>query len=79
MDISANDLQCSLTSSELETQRKQLIPGLFQRAEKVDDIANGLRFTFAAEPKLISELAALIEKERLCCSFLTLSPACRRK
>jgi len=67
----AGDLACSLTPKELDAQRKQLIPGLFQRAEKVEDIPGGIRFRFAHKPKLVAELAALIEKERVCCSFLS--------
>ena len=62
---------CTLTPDELNAQRKQLIPGLFQKAEKVEDIPNGLRFRFAHKPKLVTELATLIEKERVCCSFLS--------
>lgn len=70
-DEPADELACSLTPGELNAQRKQLIPGLFQRAERVEDIPNGLRFRFANKPKLVTELAALIEKERVCCSFLS--------
>jgi hypothetical protein len=65
------EMTCSLTPKELNAQRKQLIPGLFQRAEKVEDLPNGLRFRFGHRPKLVAELAALIEKERVCCSFLS--------
>lgn len=70
-DASSDETTCSLTPGELNVQRKQLIPGLFQRAEKIEDITNGLRFRFAHKPKLVTELAALIEKERVCCSFLS--------
>jgi hypothetical protein len=65
------DLACRLSPDELNAQRKQLIPGLFQRADKVEDIPNGIRFRFTHRPKLVTELASLIEKERVCCSFLT--------
>ena len=62
---------CSLSANELNAQRSQLIPGLFHRAEKVDAIPNGLSFRFAHQANLVTELAALIEKERVCCSFLS--------
>lgn len=62
---------CNLTPTQLKAQRQQLIPGLFQRAEQVEDIPNGIRFRFAHKPRLVTELAALIEKERVCCSFLS--------
>lgn len=62
---------CSLTPDQLHAQRDQLIPGLFRRAEKTEEIANGIRFHFVHKPKLVSELATLIETERVCCSFLS--------
>jgi hypothetical protein len=67
----ADELTCSLAPDQLNAQRKQLIPGLFQLAEQVEDIPDGIRFRFAHQPKLVAELAALIEKERVCCSFLS--------
>jgi hypothetical protein len=70
-EASDDELACRLTPDELNTQRKQLIPGLFQRAERVEDIPTGLRFRFSHQPKLVTDLAALIEKERVCCSFLS--------
>jgi hypothetical protein len=68
---SEDEPACSLTPAQLKAQRQQLIPGLFQRAEMVEDIPNGIRFRFAHQPKLVTELAVLIEKERVCCSFLS--------
>ena len=59
---------CSLSANELNAQRNQLIPGLFHRTEKVDTILNGLSFRFAHQANLVTALAALIEKERVCCS-----------
>lgn len=67
----SSEMTCTLTSDQLSAQRKQLLPNLFQRAEQVEDIPNGLRFRFAHRPGLVTELAAIIEKERVCCSFLS--------
>jgi hypothetical protein len=67
----SGELTCSLTPEELEAQREQLIPGLFKRAEKVEDIPDGLRFRFRHRPQLVAELAAVVERERVCCSFLS--------
>lgn len=50
---------CSLTSDRLHAQRDQFIPGLFRRAEKTEDIPNGIRFRFAHKPQLVSDLARL--------------------
>jgi hypothetical protein len=61
---------CSLSPKELAARRHELIPGLFARADKVSDIPGGLRFNFAADPKLLPDLARVIGQEQDCCSFL---------
>lgn len=61
---------CELSPDQLAKRRLQLIPGLFQRAQQVEDISNGLRFTFTSEPGLLADLAKIMEQERDCCSFL---------
>ncbi|OYW25101.1 MAG: hypothetical protein B7Z55_00350 [Planctomycetales bacterium 12-60-4] len=62
---------CRLSPDQLNARRKELLPGLFQRAERVEDMPNGVRFSFAHKAGLVTELAALIETERVCCSFLS--------
>ena len=66
----ASNLSCSLTPEQLAVRRQELIPGLFKRAEQVNDIPSGIRFRFAAEPGLLTDLARVIEQEQDCCSFL---------
>jgi hypothetical protein len=66
-DIGAS---CKLSPAQLAARRHELIPGLFQRAKKVDDIPNGLRFHLASAPGLLSDLARIMEREQDCCSFL---------
>ena len=61
---------CTLTPAQLAARRQELIPGLFKRAQLVSNIPSGIRFRFAGEPKLLSDLARLIEQEQDCCSFL---------
>ena len=51
-------------------RRQELIPGLFARAEKTEDLPNGIRFHFANKRGLLPDLAKLIESEQDCCSFL---------
>ncbi len=70
MPTVATGESCKLSPAELAAHRKELIPGLFARAEKVDDIANGLRFQFVHEQGLLANLARVIEQEQDCCSFL---------
>lgn len=59
-----------MSLDDLKARRAELLPGLFDRAESVTDIPHGVRMRFAHEPGLVTELAALIEKEQACCSFL---------
>lgn len=70
MPAVATGESCKLSPDELAARRKELIPGLFTRAEKVTDIPNGLRFQFANAPRLLSDLSHVIEHEQDCCSFL---------
>jgi hypothetical protein len=64
---------CTLSPKELEARRHELIPGLFKRADKVEDITNGIRFQFASKAGLLADLARLMEQEQNCCSFLRLT------
>ena len=67
------ELSCKLSPAELSARRGQLIPGLFKRADKVEDIENGLRFHFANQAGLLTELAKIMEQEQDCCSFLRIA------
>jgi hypothetical protein len=67
---SVDKVACSLSPAELAARRQQLIPGLFKRADKVEDILNGVRFHFTNEPGLVVDLARIMEQEQDCCSFL---------
>ena len=64
---------CRLSSEELTLRRKDLIPGLFDQARKVEDVPKGLRLEFDAEAGLLARLAQVIEAEQGCCSFLRFS------
>ena len=61
---------CKLSPEQRAARRHELIPGLFQRAEKVEDIPKGLRFRFASKPGLLTDLARIMDQEQDCCSFL---------
>ena len=62
---------CSLSPAQLEARRDELLPGFIERAENVTEIRHGMRLRFTHQPGLITELAALIEQEQTCCSFLS--------
>ena len=61
---------CSLNPEDLKARRDELLPGLFDRAESVTEIAHGIRLRFDLEPGLLTDIAELMEKEQACCSFL---------
>ncbi|MEM7738917.1 MAG: hypothetical protein AAF267_24380 [Deinococcota bacterium] len=69
--VPCDGISCSLSAEELKNHRDDLIPGLFHRSDRVEEITNGFRFMFSRKPNLLIELAELIEKENLCCSFLS--------
>ena len=68
--MSSTGPTCSLSPDQLRERREELLPGLFERADDVSDMPNGLRLRFAAKPGLLAELARIIEQEQTCCSFL---------
>ena len=64
--ISMTEIACTLTSSDLAEQarRWRALP-LLQREETED----GLRLTFAREPRVEEELRALVAVENDCCRW----------
>lgn len=66
----AEEFRCTLTPEQLAERRRELIPGLFDRATMISDIPDGIRFQFAPEPGLLEDLARVIAQEQTCCSFL---------
>ena len=61
---------CKLSPDEFAKRRQELIPGLFKRAERVEDVEDGLLFHFANVPGLLADLVRVMEREQDCCSFL---------
>jgi hypothetical protein len=63
-------IACTLSPDQLRERGDALLPGLMRRAESVTDLPNGLRLRFASRDGLLTELATVMEQERLCCRFL---------
>ena len=61
---------CSLSTDELGARRAQLLPGLVATAERIDDLIDGYRLTFAPTPGVLETIAHVIDAERQCCRFL---------
>ena len=63
-------LACTLSPEQLASRRKDLLPGLFAKADQVDDLPDGFRLRFGYRPGLLAELSHVIEQEKTCCGFL---------
>jgi hypothetical protein len=63
-------IACSLSPDELASRRDQLLPGLIREAEKVTEIENGLRLTFAHSVDALRKIVGVVEQEQRCCTFL---------
>ena len=59
---------CTLTPATIATRKAGLLPGLAQRAERREDMADGLRFKFPADA--LSAILVAVDAERECCRFL---------
>lgn len=66
---------CTLTPTELAERRRGLLPGLLARAAGRESVDDGFRWSFAFEPALLADVAAVIEAEHRCCRFLRFSLA----
>ena len=62
---------CDLTAIPADKREKHLaaIPAIFQAAQDVKELPNGLAFQFQNEPGRFRSLADFIEYEQLCCPF----------
>lgn len=71
LEPAATPVACTLSSADLDTQRKRwrrlAAKALVERAESED----GLRLSFRAEPGVANELHELTAVERQCCAWAT--------
>ena len=63
-------IACTLTPEALRTRREGLLMDLLRRAERREDLDNGLRLEFAPAAETVVLIARVIEAERHCCRFL---------
>jgi hypothetical protein len=61
---------CTLTPETVKTRRSGLLPGLRQRAERLEPIHDGYRLRFAPSADVLAAIAGTIDAERQCCRFL---------
>jgi hypothetical protein len=63
-------IACTLTPEALRTRRDGLLMDLLRRAERREDLVDGLRLEFAPSAETITLIARAVEAERHCCRFL---------
>lgn len=63
-------IACTLTPEALPTRREGLLMDLVRRAQRREDLSDGLRLTFAPSRETIALIARAVEAERHCCRFL---------
>ena len=63
-------IACTLTPEALRTRREGLLRDLVRRAERRDNLPDGLRLEFAPSAETIALIAQAVEAERHCCRFL---------
>ena len=63
-------IACTLTPEALRTRREGLLMDLVRRAERREDLADGLRLEFTPSEEAIALIARTVEAERHCCQFL---------
>jgi amino-acid N-acetyltransferase len=63
-------IACTLTPSDLEGRRDDLLVGLVKTAERSEATDVGYRFQFAASSEALARIGNVIDAERQCCRFL---------
>jgi hypothetical protein len=63
-------IACSLDAEALKARREGLLAQLVQRACERQEMPEGLRLRFTPDPRLLGDIAEVVNAERLCCRFL---------
>jgi hypothetical protein len=61
---------CTLTPEAVASRREGLLPGLVGRARERQSLEDGYRLTFDPSGETLQAIAAVIDAERQCCSWL---------
>lgn len=61
---------CTLTPDALRARREGLLSDLVRRAERREELPEGLRLRFAATGETLAAVARTVDAERHCCRFL---------
>ncbi len=64
-------IACTLSPEALKARRENLLDTLLGRATERTEIADGVRLRFAADARILGEIARTVDAERQCCRFLS--------
>lgn len=70
MDSLGLPVACSLSSSELQERRRELLQGMKEVVAEVRELEEGFLYRFSPEARF-AELASVVELEHQCCPFVT--------
>jgi hypothetical protein len=62
---------CTLSAEALRCHADELLPGLVNRAASTQWLDDGLALTFAPTHDTLAHVADVVNRERVCCAFLT--------
>ena len=66
-------IACTLSESELEQRRREVLQRVRDAVSSVEELEHGFIYKFTAAPGRIDELGNLIALEHACCPFLRFS------
>lgn len=64
-------IACTLTPDQLRCESAELLPGLWSLAESRTWTSVGIQLVFAPRSEHLQTIARVVDRERVCCSFLT--------
>ena len=70
METTSLPIACTLTNSELQERRSNLLQKVRRVVVEVRELDDGYAYSFPSEGEWLRELAGLIDLERECCPFL---------
>jgi len=62
---------CTLSRGDMRARRGELLPGLAARAERIEQVPDGVRLHLPASPDAVASIARVVDLERHCCRFLS--------
>jgi hypothetical protein len=63
-------IACYLTDGELQQRRKDYLDKIAESLIDFEELENGFSYRFPLGERVLQDLAAIIDLERICCPFL---------